>query len=166
MSYVIGIPLLAVLAALQSSLVNHLRLLDGRPDLVLLAIVSWALTGRGREAMLLGFAGGIFLDLFSEVPLGVSSTALVIVAGLASFSEGQFWGVNPLMQLAAVLVSSAIFYGVGLLAILLAGRQLDLMTALSRVVLPGLFLNLVLALPAIQLGDSLHSSLFPERVTV
>jgi rod shape-determining protein MreD len=165
-TFVVGIPFLAVLAALQSGLVGHLRLLDGRPDLVLLAIVSWSLTGRGREGILLGFIGGLFLDSFSEIPLGVSSASLVLIAAMVSYSEGQFWGANPLMQVAAVLSSSALFYAIGLLAIVLAGRQPDLLTALSRIVLPGIFLNLVLALPAIQLGDSLHSTLFPERVAV
>jgi rod shape-determining protein MreD len=162
---VIGIPLLALLAALQSSVVGHLRLLEGRPDLVLLGIVSWSLTGRSQEGMILGFVGGVFLDLFSEVPLGVSSATLVMVAALASYSEGQFWGANPLMQIAAVLTTSAIFHAVGVGTILLTGRALDLPIALSRVVLPSLFLNLVLALPAIQLGETLHSTLFPERVT-
>ena len=99
MTYVIGIPAIALLAVLQTSLVSHLRLLEGRPDLVLLAIVAWALTGRGREAMILGFAGGLFLDAFSAVPLGVSSAALVLVAVITSYSEGQFWGINPIMQL-------------------------------------------------------------------
>ena len=34
----VGVPLLALLAVLQSSVLSYLRFLDGRPDLVLLAV--------------------------------------------------------------------------------------------------------------------------------
>lgn len=165
MTYVIGIPVVALLAILQTSLVSHLRLLEGRPDLVLLAVVAWALTGRGREAMILGFAGGIFLDAFSAVPLGVSSTALVAVAVISSYSEGQFWGINPIMQLAAVLVGSVVYYAAIIFALVAIGQPVDLQQALAQVVLPGLFVNLILALPAVQIAESLHSVLHPPRIT-
>ena len=149
---------------LQTSLISHLRLLDGRPDLVLLAVIGWALTGRGHEAMILGFFGGLFLDAFSVVPLGVSAIALVIVAAVVSYSEGKFWGVNPIMQLAAVLVGSAIYYAAVILALALAGQQIDLQLALSRIILPSLFLNLILTLPAAQLSESLRRVLYPAKV--
>ncbi len=165
MTYLVGIPVIAFLVAMQSSLVSHLRLLDGRPDLVLLAVVGWALTGRGREAMVLGFMGGLLLDSYSLVPLGWTASVLVVVAVLVSYSEGRFWGVNPLMQLAAVLVASVLFHLAGILVVLLMGRELDLTLAFSRVVLPSAFLNLLLALPTAQLADALRNSLFPPPVT-
>lgn len=165
MTYLIGIPTIALLAILQTSLVSHLRLLEGRPDLVLLAVVAWALTGRGQEAMILGFAGGLFLDAFSAVPLGVSSAALVIVAAIASYSEGQFWGINPIMQLAAVLVGSGVYYLVIILTLFAIGQPLDLQLALGRIVLPGVFVNLLLALPTVQLAEGLDNLLHPPRVT-
>ncbi|MFV1858249.1 MAG: rod shape-determining protein MreD [Anaerolineales bacterium] len=164
MTYLIGIPTIALLAILQTSLVSHLRLLEGRPDLVLLAVVAWALTGRGQEAMILGFAGGLFLDAFSAVPLGVSSAALVIVAAIASYSEGQFWGINPIMQLAAVLVGSGVYYLVIILTLFATGQPLDLQLALGRIVLPGVFVNLLLALPTVQLAEGLDNLLHPPRV--
>lgn len=165
MTYVIGIPAIALLAILQTSLVSHLILLEGRPDLVLIAVIAWALTGKGNEAMILGFAGGLFLDAFSTVPLGVSSVALVIVAAIASYSEGQFWGINPIMQLAAVLVGSLVYYATIILALVAIGQPIDLQYALGQIVLPSLFMNLILALPAVQITESLHGVLHPARVT-
>jgi rod shape-determining protein MreD len=165
MTYVIGIPAIALLAILQTSLVSHLILLEGRPDLVLIAVIAWALTGKGKEAMILGFAGGLFLDAFSTVPLGVSSVALVIVAATASYSEGQFWGINPIMQLAAVLVGSLVYYATIILALVAIGQPIDLQYALGQIVLPSLFMNLILALPAVQITESLHGVLHPARVT-
>jgi hypothetical protein len=70
------------------------------------------------------------------------------------------------MQLAAVLAGSAIFYGLSLAVLLVTGLSLDLTRALGSVVLPGTFLNLLLALPAVQLAEGLQNFLFPPRVTV
>jgi hypothetical protein len=65
-----------------------------------------------------------------------------------------------------VLAASAILYGVGLLGLLVIGRDPDLLRDLGSVVLPGTFLNLLLALPAVQLSESLQTFLFPPRVSV
>ena len=165
MSLLLGFAGISFLAVLQSSLVNHLRLLDGRPDLVLLAITGWALAGHGRQAMLFGFVGGFALDLFSEVPLGVSSAALVLVAAMVSYSEGRFWGVHPLMQLAAVLTASAVFYLAQLVSLGIGGHPFDLLLVLNRTVLPSLFLNLVFALPAAQTAEALSRFFTPSEVT-
>jgi len=164
-SLLLGFAGIAVLAVLQSSLVNHLRLLDGRPDLILLAVTGWALTGQGRQAMLFGFVGGFALDLFSEVPLGVSSAALVLIGALVSYSEGRFWGVHPLMQLAAVLAASGVFYAAQLASLGIGGHPFDLLLVLNRIVLPSLFLNLVLALPAAQAAEALSRFFAPAEVT-
>ncbi|MEJ2569367.1 MAG: hypothetical protein P8Y98_02385 [Anaerolineales bacterium] len=43
MSYIVGIPLLSLLAILQSVLMGYFQLLDGRADLVLVAVVAWSL---------------------------------------------------------------------------------------------------------------------------
>ena len=164
MTYLIGIPAIAVLTILQTSLVGHLPLIEGRPDLVMLAVVAWALTGRTHEAMVFGFAGGLFLDAFSAVPLGVSAAALVIVAVIASYSEGQFWGINPIMQLAAVLLGTVVYNLIIISALLVIGQPLDLQLALGRIVLPSLFVNLILTLPSVQLTEGLHNLLHPPRV--
>ena len=164
MSLLLGFAGISLLAVLQSSLVNHLRLLDGRPDLILLAITGWALAGHGRQAMLFGFVGGFALDLFSEVPLGVSSAALVLVAVLVSYSEGRFWGVHPLMQLAAVIAASGVFYAAQLAGLGIGGHSFDLPLVVNRIVLPSLFLNLVLALPAAQAAEALSRFFTPAEV--
>ncbi len=165
MSLLLGFAGISFLAVLQSSLVNHLQLLEGRPDLVLLAITGWALTGHGRQAILFGFVGGFALDLFSEVPLGVSSAALVLVASMVSYSEGRFWGVHPLMQLAAVLAASAVFNAAQLASLAIGGHPFDLLLVLNRTVLPSLFLNLVLALPAAQVAEAISHFFTPAEVT-
>jgi rod shape-determining protein MreD len=166
MVYAIGVPFLALLAVLQSSVLSYLRFLDGRPDLVLLAVVAWGLTGRAREAMAWGFAGGIFLDLLSGLPLGTSSLMLTLIAYLVSFLEGRFWEAHLLMPLAVTLMASLIYQFFGLGAIALSGRGIDVSMAIGRVIMPSTFLNLLLALPVAQLARSVSQRIDPPEVSI
>jgi rod shape-determining protein MreD len=166
MAYLVGLPLLGLLAILQSAVLSHVGLLDGRPDLVLLAVVGWSLTGRWREAMIWGFAGGFLLDLLSGIPFGTSAVALVVVASVASLLEGRFWEANLLIPLGVMLFASLAYHGILLGVLVLAGRPIDLGMAAGRVILPSTFLNLVFAIPAAQVVASLARSLFPPEVAI
>lgn len=166
MSYVIGIPLLACLAVLQSAVVSQVRLLDGGPDLVLLAVVSWSLAEGWDEALLWGMIGGLLLDLFSGLPFGSSSIILTVIALLASLLEGRLWGSHAFMQLGVVLVASVIYQLYGLGVLLLTGRAVDFLLALTRVILPSAFANLVLCLPAVQIARSLRQTIHPPEVRI
>lgn len=166
MAYALGVPLLVLLAILQSAVTSQVRLLEGQADLVLLAIVAWALTGRWQEAMILGVVGGACLDLLSAVPIGVSSLALVIVAYGVAVTEGRLWGAHLLTPLGVILAASLVFSAFGLLGALLAGAVIDLGSVAPRVVLPALFLNLLLAIPSAQLASVLQRVLFPPEVEI
>lgn len=164
MAYLIGLPLLASLAVLQATVLGNLRLLEGSPDLILLAVVGWAISGKGHQAMVWGLAGGLILDLLSGLPLGVTAMALILVAALVSFSEGSFWEAHFLMPLSVVLIASLLYYAIVLLWLFIFGRPVELSYALTRVIMPSTFLNVLLALPAAQLAGRLRQSLYPPEV--
>ncbi len=164
MAYFIGIPLLALLAILQSTMFPDFGFYDGRPDLVLLAVVGWALAGEGEQAIIWGFIGGIFLDLLSALPMGASSIALIVVAYLVSLYARRIWEVNLIMPLGVTLIASLAFHSIMLLALLLLGRQVQLEYAYIRVILPSTFINLLLALPVSQALAGLQRRLYPPEV--
>ena len=137
----LGIPLLAFLAVLQSTILSHIQLLDGRPDAVLIAVVGWSIAGRTNEAMVWGLIGGAFLDLYSGVPFGSTSIALIIVAYLVSFPEGRFWESHVIMPLGVMLVASTVFHMLGIGTLVLIGEPIDFDTALTRVLLPSTFMG-------------------------
>jgi rod shape-determining protein MreD len=139
---------------------------DGRPDLVLLAVTGWALTGEGEQAMLWGFIGGLFLDMLSALPLGTSSIALILVAYLVSLYSRRIWEVNLLMPLGVTLIASILFHSIMLLALLLFGRQIQLDYAFIRVILPSTFINLLLTLPISQGLAGLQRRIYPPEVEV
>ena len=166
MVYLIGVPILMTLAILQSSVFSQVTLLDGRPDLILLAVLSWSLAGRHVEAMLLGMIGGLFLDLLSGLPFGSHAIILVLVIYLVASFEGRFWEAHLLMPLSVSLIASLVFYGLEIGTILLMGRSFDPTYAMTRIVLPSTFLNLILVLPASQLAEGLRNRLYPPEVEI
>jgi rod shape-determining protein MreD len=166
MTTIIGIPLLAMLAILQSVIFNDLTLLDGRPDLILLVIVAWGIIGRSREAMIWGLIGGLFLDQLSGIPLGTTAIILIIIAYLVSFTEGRFWEANPLMPMGVMMLFSLLYHLINVLILWLLGKQMDLSYTLVRIILPSTFINLILALPVSQLIRSINRAVYPPEVKI
>ena len=164
MSFVVGSVLMAFLAVLQSSLLNRFPFLSGTANLILLATVSWALTGRVAEAIVWAFFGGLCLDLLSGAPFGVSSMALVAAAYLASLTEGRFWEGHPLAPLGVMAVASLVFFAVTMAGVWVSGHPIDPALAITHVVLPTTFLNVLLALPAAQLAGRVREAAFPPPV--
>jgi rod shape-determining protein MreD len=165
-AYLIGIPLLALLAILQSTLFADFGFYEGRPDLVLLAVAGWALAGEGQQAMVWGLIGGFFLDMLSALPVGTSSIALILVAYLVSLYARRIWEVNLIMPLGVTLIASIFFHSALLLALLLLGRQVNLAYAYVRVILPSTFINLLFTLPVSQGLAGLQRRLNPPEVEV
>jgi len=166
MAYIVGIPLLVGLAILQSSLLGTFHFIDGRPDLILLAVIGWALAGGNTEAMVWGLIGGTLLDMFSEVPFGSTAIILVLIAYLVSLYEGRVWEAHLLMPLGIALLGSITYHLWSLGILFLMGRPIDLPFAFGRVIMPSIFLNLILALPASQLLAGLRNRLYPPEVEI
>ncbi|MCJ7566911.1 MAG: rod shape-determining protein MreD [Anaerolineales bacterium] len=166
MAYLLGIPLLILLAIFQSTLLGTFQFLEGRPDLILLAVIGWGLAGGSEEAMVWGLAGGIFLDMLSGVPIGTTSITLILIGTLVALYEGWIWEANFLMPLGITLAGSLLFHVMGLGVILLMGREIDWAYAFSRVILPSTFINLLLALPTTHALKVLRSRLYPAEIEI
>jgi len=165
-AYVLGIPLLMLLAIFQSALLGNFQFLEGRPDLILLAVIGWGLAGGSEEAMVWGLVGGIFLDMLSGVPIGSTSITLILIGTLVSIYEDRIWEANFLMPLGTTLAGSLLFHIMSLGVILLLGREVDWAYAFSRVILPSTFINLLLALPTVQALKAIRNRLYPPEVEI
>ncbi len=165
-SAAVGVALLAGLAILQSTVLSQFTILDGRPDLVLLAVMSWATAGRADEAMVWGLIGGCLLDLYSGVPFASTSIVLILLAFGVSFLGTRFWQAHFFLPLGVVLAASFVLHAWGIGLLLILGRDIDLSQALTRVVFPSTFLNLALALPAAQAAAGLSRTLHPPEISV
>lgn len=165
MSLQFGIPLFVVAAVLQSTLLPRLRVYGGQPDLVVLVVLGWAILDRKREGMVWAFVGGLFLDLLSGAPLGISSLVLAPIAYLVGLTEVQVYRTNvglPLLLVAAGALGYHLLY---LLALrLLAGYSVDWATGFWYVMVPSVLFDLILAIPVLRTLALWHRRLRPHQV--
>ncbi|MBL8162572.1 MAG: rod shape-determining protein MreD [Anaerolineae bacterium] len=148
----LSLPILILAAALQVSLMPQMSILGGRPDLVLLLVLSWSLNVSLEQGVVWAFVGGIVKDLLSAAPLGTTSFGMVILIFGIHAVRRQLYSVG-LFTLIWVVVGGTIFQQLVSMSILLmSGFQPELgfgvvVEELSYILLPTIFYNLVLILP-------------------
>ncbi|MCP4417208.1 MAG: rod shape-determining protein MreD, partial [Chloroflexi bacterium] len=77
-SIYLAIPLMIVLGLVQTAVLPHFPILGNTPQLALLVALSWGMLHGIEEGVIWAFLGGIFTDLFSISPVGVSSLAFMV----------------------------------------------------------------------------------------
>jgi len=150
MSPYLAVLLLAGVALLQTTLAPHLSIIGGRPQFVLLTVVSWALLRGGREGVVWGFAGGVMLDLLSGAPFGITTLPLLLVGYLSGLGEINVFRANFLLPGLVALAATLLFNTVVLLLMQLLGQSVFWEPALLHVILPAVVANL-LVLPLFYL---------------
>ncbi|UCG23012.1 MAG: rod shape-determining protein MreD [Chloroflexota bacterium] len=83
----LAIPLVALLAIIQATVLPAFPVFGVAPGLWLVMVVAWSLLRGMREGLILAFIGGIFVDLISAAPLGVTSLSLMLSVALVTFLQ-------------------------------------------------------------------------------
>ena len=165
-SILVGLPLLALAAVVQSTVLTRLRVFGGSVDLVLLLTLSWTLVGEWQGGAVWGLIGGLCLDLLSGGPFGASALGLVVVAYAAGLTEGRLWRSHILLPLATVMLATGAYHLIVLATLAAAGHTVDWQASLAQVTLPTALLNTVFMLPVYGLVRGLHSWVRPEAVSI
>ncbi len=146
--------LVVVAALLQVTVAADLEVLDGRPDLVVIAVASIAILQGPSAGAVAGFAGGFLVDSLGLGVIGSTSLTLVAVAyGVGVFGEGlrRTAAVRPLLAIGAASLAA----GAGQLTLaLLVGSVPQASPALALAIVPGAMLDVLLAIglyPAVRL---------------
>ena len=79
-SLIFGIPILAVISVMQSSLLHSVRFLDGGFDITLVVILAWNLVRREPDAPVWAFIAGLFTDVLSGGAMGAATFAMTIIS--------------------------------------------------------------------------------------
>ncbi len=145
MSLYFGIPILLMAAVLQSVWLESVQVLGGRPDLVLLLAVTWAIIRGANEGAIWGFVGGIFCDLLSGGAFGLWTLALTAVGFLA----GQPWvhALGPTIIRLALMSALGTLFGHGILlgTMAILGYSVNLARDVQTVAGPAALLNFLLS---------------------
>ena len=162
----VGIILFGILAILQSTIVSRMPLLNGTADLIMLFIIAWALQERVESAWQWCLIGGIFASLYSAMPFGAFVIAYLITTAIARILKRRVWKAPFLAMLAATFIGTVIVQLISLVARFLTGVNIPLLSMLNLILLPGLLLNLILAIPVFSIMHDMAGWLYPEELEV
>ncbi len=96
MATLIAIPILGLLLILQSAIVSRIALIQGTADLVLLALVAWAVQERVRTAWQWSIVGSLLVSVVSAVPLLAILAGYLLTTLIAVLLRQRIWGVRIL----------------------------------------------------------------------
>jgi rod shape-determining protein MreD len=144
-----GVVFLAAL--LQAGLVSSTFVFGGAADLLLVVVVALGLLRGSVAGAVLGFAGGLVLDLETLSTLGVTSLVLTLAGfwgGRYAETTGRGRTLAPVVSVGVITVLAGVF---GLVLHYMLGDAVSAHQALVTALLPELFLNLLLAYPLFRL---------------
>ncbi len=154
-------------ALLQVVIVSSLVIGGGSPDVLLLVVVALGLVRGAIPGALLGFTGGIVVDLVTLDTLGLTSLILTLAgfwAGRYAETTGRDRRLAPLIAAGAITLLAGVF---GFVLHYLLGEEVVVEQALVTALVPAFVLNLVLALPVYMLvrrivGEGERYEVVPE----
>ena len=91
MAIILAVPILTMLVILQTAVVSRIPLLHGTPDLVLVAVIAWAMQKRVQTAWHWGIMGGLILSFVSGLPMGVPLVSCLAAVGISLLLRQRVW---------------------------------------------------------------------------
>jgi rod shape-determining protein MreD len=164
MATFVAIPILGSLLLLETAVLNRFPLLHGAADLVMLAVIAWALQKRVNTAWQWGVIGGLLVGLVSGLPFWATIVMYILAVMICLALRRRVWQAPILAMFIATFSITLIANLLVILALRLEGTTLPLLQTLNLVTLPSLILNLVLAIPTFYLLTDLAKLLYPEAL--
>ncbi len=166
MSVALAFPILIGLLMVQMGVFSNMPLLHGNSDLVLLAIVAWALQKKVTTAWHWSIIGGLMLTLVSAMPSGVYFVSYLVITGIALFIKKIVWRIPFISMLLVTVVGTFIVLGVSCVILRITNAQLPLSYSLYEIIIPSAILNVILAVPIYALISEIAKGLYPEVIEV
>lgn len=146
---------------LQSAIVSRVTLLSGIADLPLVMLAAWALQEEVETAWHWAVATGLLVGFISGVHWSVPLLSYLVVVAFAQLFQRRVWQA-PLLAMFSVTFLGTI--GMSLLSLVVlrvVGIPLPLSDVFGLITLPGILLNLLLAIPAYAVMRDLARWVYP-----
>ena len=166
MALFLAIPILGGLVVLQSAIVGQIHLLSGSADLVLLALVAWAVQERVKTTWHWAVIGGLMVGVATALPFGSVLLGYLLATGLAIVLRRWVWQAPLIAMLAATFLGTVITQLIAVFALRTTGAPIPLLQSFNLVTLPSGIINLLLAIPVYAVIGDLAAWLYPEVIEI
>jgi len=138
----LSLPILILIAAIQSSFVPQIRILGGSPDLIMLTVLCWSVDSDLSEGLTWAFVGGIVQDLLSVAPIGASALGLILIVFIVSLLSRGLFRVGPILLSALVVTGTVLHQSVFAFILAATGMPSSYLTTFTYVIVPSAIYNL------------------------
>ncbi len=158
------IPVLLLLAVLQTAVLPRFPIYGLSPNLVFLLALAWGLLRGVNEGVALGFGAGLILDLFSVGPVGVTSLAIMTAVFAAIWVQQALPPERFFLPLALAGFATLVFLFVYFLLLRLLNQPVTFPGMISRA--PLALLHMAVFLPLYSILYALDRALRPRHVQI
>lgn len=158
----IAIPVMAVLAIIQSSILPGFPILGVSPQLLFLVALTWGMLRGVEEGVIWAFIAGLFVDLFSLAPMGISALAFMAAVGLPLLLQRILPPRRLLVAALLAALGTLIYLAVYAVVLRVFGRGISPSGLVD--ILPLVAIHAVLILPIYLLLAAVIRATQPRRV--
>jgi len=161
MRNLVAIPVILLSLILQSAVISQVYLLSGIADLPLVMLAAWALQEEVESAWHWAAAFGLMVGFVSAIPWYVPVISYIVVVGFAQMLQRRVWQAPLLAMFSITFLGTLILNGFSVIVLRIGGVVLPLEDVLGLIVLPGVLLNLLLAVPVYAIMRDLSRWVYP-----
>lgn len=159
---ILGIPILAILAIIQSAIISRLNVAYGTADIILLVLLAWALQSPDRKVLWWAFIAGIFMSIITAAPFYAVILGYLLAVWLAIFLKNRLWNIPLLSMVLMAFIGTILTLLITYFGITITETRLPFMQSLVQIILPSCALNMFLGIPVFLIIKDLVDWIYPR----
>jgi hypothetical protein len=160
--FLLAFPVFLFTTMLQTTSISRLPLIHGTADLSLLVLIAWGIHSRSNMTWLVAILAGFVINLFSQVHWSAVVIPYLIVFMVTQRLHAKYWNSPILAMFLMSIIGSLMIHFASLLFLFVSEISFNFNQAFIEIMLPSVFLNLILALPAYFLVKDLFHWVNPQ----
>ena len=162
MRNLVAAPVILLAVIIQSAIVSRIYLLSGIADLPLVMLAAWALQEEVNTAWQWAVATGLLVGFVSGIAWFVPVISYLIVVAFAQLLQRRVWQAPLLAMFVVTFLGTIVLYLLSFATLRLSGVPLSVSDTLGLLTLPGVLLNMLLAIPAYAVMRDLSRWVHPS----
>jgi len=161
MRNLIAIPVILLSVILQSSVVSRVTLLSGIADLPLVVLAAWAMQDEVETAWHWAIAMGVLVGFVSGLSWLVPLLSYLLVIAFARVLQRRVWQAPLLAMFSITFLGTVGLSFFSLVVLRFSGISLSVTDVFGLLTLPGILLNMLLAIPVFAVMRDLAHWVYP-----
>jgi len=161
MRNLVAAPVILLTVILQSAVISRVYLLSGIADLPLVMLAAWALQEEVDSAWHWAVATGLLVGFVSGISWIVPFSGYLAVVMLARIFQRRVWQAPLLAMFSITFLGTILISLLSIVALRFSGVQLPLGDVLGLLTLPGVLLNMLIAIPVYAVMRDLARWVYP-----